>query len=468
MAIVTAAHPIAARAGREILLQGGNAVDAAVAVSAALGVVEPFASGLGGGGFMMIAPRGDPAKLAILDGRGVTSELAAEDRFYPKGLPAPMLPRTGPMAPSIPGLGRMLALALREHGSGMPLDRILDPAIRAARDGFDAGPLYRYATAINEWALRANPEAARIFLRADRVVQTDMARTLSIVARDGFEALYAGEIGAAVLRAINATGSVWSARDLADYEVKRRVPLEARTRGCDVYTTPPPSRGGRGILLSLEKIERPDDPLHLADVFQEVLTHIDGEVGDPDRASPSTTHLTILDDAGTLVALTQTHTHFFGSGFVPPGTGLLLNDDLAEMSKTPGGPNSVRPRRRPISNMAPTMVFRDGRPILAMGSPGFYRIISAQTQMLLNLVHHRLSAADAVARPRVHGEDGKIFLEGHHAADVIEQVRRRATRPVVVRPRLDPFFGGIHAIHFGPDGPVGIADPRRDGVVERT
>lgn len=466
MGIVTAAHPIAAAAGRDILRAGGNAVEAAVAVSMTLGVVEPFASGLGGGGFMMICPGGRREKLVILDGRGVTSELFKPERFYYKGVPSQALPRTGAMAPPVPGLGRMLALALKDYGGSLALPDILAPAIRAAEAGFETTALYKYATSINEWVLRANPETARIFLHEGHVTLPDLARSLRLIARDGFEILYTGEIGRALLAAINATGRVWSDRDLSDYAVKRRDALYGRHRGFDVFTTPPPSRGGRAIIMSLERIARPEEPLHLAEVFNEVIAQVQREVGDPDGGSPSTTHLTVVDDAGTIVALTQTLNHFFGSGFVIPGTGILMADDISEMSRSPGRPNSVGPRKRSATNMAPTIVFKGDAPFLAMGSPGFHRIITAQVQVLLNLIDRGMSLADAVAYPRIHAQEGTIFVEGHTEQPVIDEIKRRATRPVVVRPRRDPYFGGIHAVWFGPDGPEGAADPRRDGAVE--
>ncbi len=147
-----------------------------------------------------------------------------------------------------------------------------------------------------------------------------------------------------------------------------------------------------------------------------------------------------------------------------PGWGLLLGDDLSEMSRQPGHPNSVGPRRRAVTNMAPTMVFRDGRPVLAMGSPGFHRIISAQVQTLINMVHRGENLAEAVARPRVHAQDDTIFLEGDLPPAVIETIRRRVPGRVKVRRARDPYFGGIHAVRFDGDTLEGVADPRRDGV----
>lgn len=424
-----------------MLRRGGNAVDAAIAVSVALGVVEPFASGLGGGGFMMIWRRG---ALTILDGRSVTPAAYTPERFYPNGVAPPYMPKTGPMAPSIPGLPRMLSTAHREFGS-MALPELVAPAILAAREGFAPGRLFRYAISLNEWVLRANRETARIYL-ADRIVQPELARTLETLARDGFDAFYDDTL-------LRAMDGIWIADDL-DYKIVRREPVRGRYRDLEIAGMPPPSRGGLGLIGILDRVRDPEDPIHLTEVFHEVISRLDDQVGD----SPSTTHTTIQDGDGTIVCLTQTLNHFFGSGFMI--SGVLLNDDVSEMHRAPGHPNSVAPRKRAATNMAPTIIFRDGAPYLAMGSPGFRRIITAEAQVLLNLVHRGLSLADAVARPRLHVERRKIFAEAD--SPELPALRARARRKLIVRPARDPWFGGIHAIC----GTEGAADPRREGTVE--
>src|SRR5215469_7234167 len=256
--MVVAAHELAAAAGRRLLEDGANAVEAAVAVSLALGVVEPFASSLGGGGYMMVAPRGQAAETVVLDGRGKLSSLAAEEYIYPNRVMLPWCPKTGPMSVAVPGLGRMLERALQKWGAGIPIARLVRPAIDLAADGFEVGNVFAYCSALFEGTVRSSPECARTYFKdgvrykpGERLVQKDLARALSIVADRGFEALYTGEIARAMMAAMNETGPVWGAEDLANYEVVERKPLWAEIAGHRIATNPPPSRGGAGIIQAL-------------------------------------------------------------------------------------------------------------------------------------------------------------------------------------------------------------------------
>src|ERR1041384_3523927 len=208
--MVVAAHPLAADAGREILAEGGNAVEAAVAVSLTLGVVEPFASGLGGGGFMIISPSGAIGKTEIFDARAKLSSLMTEEYVYPKKVMLPWTPKIGPFSAAVPGLGRMLGLALQKYGRKTPLPKLARRAIGPASDGFEVGDVFVYCSSLFESTVRTSPECAKIFynngarLKAgDRLVQKDLARTLRIVAERGFEACYSGEVGLALTRAAN-------------------------------------------------------------------------------------------------------------------------------------------------------------------------------------------------------------------------------------------------------------------------
>jgi gamma-glutamyltranspeptidase/glutathione hydrolase len=498
--MVVAAHPLAAEAGREILSEGGNAVEAAVAVSLAIGVVEPFASGLGGGGYLLVAPKGDPASTTAVDFRGVTPSIQTEAHFYPKGATLPWVPKIGPSSATIPGLGRALDLALKRWGSGVPLARLARRAVEYAEGGFELSEVFEYVSGLFEGTLRCSPEAARIFMKegrrfrpGERLVQGDFARALRRIAEKGFEELYTGEIGRAMTAAINATGPVWGDEDLQRYPVKVREPLRGEVAGAAIATMGPPSRGGAGILAALRRFQEYDVarlvhnseraiPL-MAETFRDLFDRLEPVIGDPDAfevdlsnlgppsgrvpssGSPSTTHFTIVDRHGTVVSMSQTIGHFFGSGVVVPGWGILMNDDISDMDRRPGGRNSVGPSRRSVSNMAPTIAFRGGRPWLALGTPGSLRIFPAMAQVLANVLLHGFDLERAVAAGRIHWEDGTLWLEGDIDAEVRRKVREAWKGRVVERRARDLFFGGVHAVSIDSDGTVtGVADPRRDGV----
>jgi gamma-glutamyltranspeptidase/glutathione hydrolase len=484
--MVVAAHPLAAEAGRQVLADGGNAVEASVAVSLALGVVEPFASGLGGGGFMMVAPKGSLSETVVIDGRGKLSSLALEDYIYPKSVMLPWVPKTGPMSVAVPGLGRMLERALQTYGGKLSLRRLAQPAITLAADGFEVGEVFVYCSALFEGTVRSNEECARSFYRqgarfkaGERLIQSDLANALSIVAEKGFEVCYAGEIGHAMTDSVNSTGPVWGAEDLHNYEVKVRPPLRAEIAQHQIATTGPPSRGGAGIIRTLSRYDA--DPVRLAGLIRSVFRELHLLVGDPDitrsdlskvtesEASPpaggGTTHFVVVDGEGTIVTMSQTIGHFFGSGLVVKGYGIVLNDDISDMERKPGHPNSVGPNKRSVANMAPTIVFREGRSRLALGTPGSLRIFPAMAQVIGNVLFQGMDLERAVAAGRVHWEEGRFFFEGDIDAEVRSRARRELDEPVDERRAQDLFFGGVHGVEILDDGTIiGVADPRREGV----
>lgn len=496
--MVVAAHPIAAAAGADVLREGGNAVDASVAVALCLGVVEPYASGLGGGGFMMICPRGDLSKTEILDSRGRVPSLLTKERVYSRGKPIPWPPYSGPMSAAVPGLGRALALALQRFGS-LPLSRLVEPAIRASEEGFEVSETYRHCSQMFEGTMRVDEECCRIFMKdgmvmrpGDRLVQPDMARTLRTIARDGFETLYTGEIARAILATVNRTGPLWGDRDLETYPVRQREPLRARIGEFELLVTGPPSRGGAGVVQIAQTFPRgADRPPHnsaRAIAFYDralpaVFRALEDRIGDPDEmpaaagmltapellqtaagGSPGTTHYTIVDREGTIVTASQTIGHFFGSGVVVRGWGIVLNDDITDMAPRPDHPNSISANRRSVANMNPMIVARAGRPWVAMGTPGSRRITAALSQVTVNLIAYGQELASAVAQPRLHWEAGTLYLEGGFAEAEIEAARRIVSSRIVRRGPLDLYFGGIHAAAIEGRTVIGVADPRRDGV----
>jgi gamma-glutamyltranspeptidase/glutathione hydrolase len=484
--MVVAAHPLAADAGREILAEGGNAVEAAVAVSLALGVVEPFASGLGGGGFMIVSPSGSIGKTEVFDGRGKISSLLGEDYVYPKRVMLPWTPKIGPLSVTVPGLGRMLEAALKKYGRKIPLVKLARRAIALASDGFEVGDVFVYCSSLFESTVRSSPECAKIFYNngarfksGERLVQKDLARTLRIVADRGFDACYTGEIGLSLTRAVNATGPVWGRDDLVKYEVKTRAPLWADIAGHRIATTPPPSRGGAGIIQALLRYD--PDPVKLAPVLRSIFRELDPVVGDPDvmsvdlsklvegpkgpRPGGGTSHFVVVDGEGTVVSMSQTIGHFFGSGVVAQGYGVLLNDDISDMERFPGHPNSIGANKRSVANMAPTIVFRHGKPRLSLGTPGSVRIFPAMAQVIANVLFGGMTLEQAVAAGRIHWEENRFFFEGDIPEAVRARARKELDQPLSERRKQDLFFGGVHGAEILEDGTiVGVADPRREGV----
>ncbi len=484
--MVVAAHPLAAEAGREILAEGGNAVEAAVAVSLCLGVVEPFASGLGGGGHMMVSPSGALGKTEILDGRAKLSSLMTPEYIYPKGVMLPWVAKIGPMSAAVPGLGRLLGLALQKWGRKVPLQKLARRAITLASDGFDVGEVFVYCSSLFESTVRSFPECAKTFFNngvrfkpGERLVQRDLARTLRIVSDRGFESCYTGEVGLALMRAANQTGPVWGRDDLAKYEVRVRPPLFADVAGHRVATHPPPSRGGAGIIQTLLRYDA--DPVKLARTIRSVFRELDPVIGDPDvfpvdlsklvegpqgpPAGGGTTHFVVVDSEGTVVTMSQTIGHFFGSGVVAQGYGIILNDDISDMERKPGHPNSIGPNKRSVFNMAPTIVFRGGKPRLALGTPGSVRIFPAMAQVIGNVLHQGMDLERAVAAGRIHWEENRFFFEGDLSPEVRARAKLELDQPVDERRAQDLFFGGVHAVEILEDGTVvGVADPRREGV----
>jgi len=438
-AAIASAHPLATAAGFEILGQGGNAFDAAVAVSAVLAVVEPTGSGLGGGGFWLLKRAAD-GKAILLDGRETAPMAAHADMYLDiQGNPIAPLSLDGPLAAAIPGLPAALA-RLAAHYGRLPLAKSLSPAIRHAEAGFEVGEKYLRAAKAREKALQNSPAAAAVFLdhgtapkAGFRLVQADLAATLRRLARQGSKGFYQGETAERLVAAVRKAGGVWSLADLRDYRAMERKPLLGEYHGIRVTAAPPPSSGGVALLETLNVLSAYDlgqaDPvsakhlvieaerrayrdraLYLGDpdfvnIPVKRLTSADYAAGlraaiRPDRALPSghladaaappgqgdnTTHFSILDRQGNCVAATLSINQSFGSGFVAEGTGVLLNDEMDDFSALPGQPNAyglvgaeankIEPGKRPLSSMSPTFLETQDR-IAILGTPGGSKIIS--------------------------------------------------------------------------------------------
>ncbi len=459
----------ATRIGLSILQRGGNAVDAAVAVGFALAVTLPRAGNLGGGGFMLIH-MADSGETTAIDYRETAPKAATRDLFLgPKGDVDKEKERFSHRAAGVPGTVAGLALAYQRFGT-LPLKDLIAPAIALAEDGMLVSADMEASLVHRKKRLAKWPATARIFLRAggepvragERLVQQDLARSLRLIAEQGADAFYRGDIAKRIVAEMKSGGGLITADDLAGYRAVLRKPVTGTYRGYEIRSMPPPSSGGVHVIQILNILEGYDlaalgpnsaASIHLfAEAAKRAYADRAQHLGDPDfwpvpvdwliskdyaaslrkgiakdRATPSseiapgkpvrkegpnTTHFTIMDGHGNVVSNTYTLNFSYGSGIVAAGTGILLNNEMADFAAKPGVPNAfglmggdanaIDGGKRPLSSMSPTIVLKDGKPFLATGSPGGSHIITTVLQVILNVIDHRMNIADATNAPRVH------------------------------------------------------------------
>ncbi|BAW80935.1 gamma-glutamyltransferase [Candidatus Nitrosoglobus terrae] len=462
-AAIASAHPLATRAGHLILKSGGNAFDAAVAVSAVLAVVEPYSSGIGGGGFWLLHQAKDNSEIMI-DGRE-RAPLAATPMMYvdSAGKLRARASIDGPLAAAIPGLPAGLVY-LAQHYGRLSLAETLASAIHYAQEGFKVDEHYRHLVAFRLSTLKRWSTTAQIFLideripaLGDRIKQPDLAATLTALASQGVAGFYQGSVAKALVDGVRAAGGIWTLEDLAQYQIVERPPVRGQYHGMKIISASLPSAGGITLLTMLNILVQ-DDLAALPDVTRvhlmiEAMRRAYRDraeyLGDPDfiaiplvrlihpyygaglrasirldQATPSTllpgiesqesgqdtTHFSIIDQEGNWVAATLSINYPFGSGFVPAGTGVLLNDEMDDFTISPGIPNvyglvgnqanAIMPGKRPLSSMTPTFV-EDDHGVLVLGTPGGSRII---TMVLLGILNHGQgkSLGDLVSWPRFH------------------------------------------------------------------
>ncbi len=471
--VVTEQH-LASQAGIDVLKAGGNAVDAAVAVGYALAVVDPCCGNIGGGGFMLI--RMHDGRERFIDFREKAPLRATRDMYLDaQGNVVPGRSVRGWLATGVPGTVMGLDRALTEYGT-MQRAQIMAPAIGLARDGFvlDPGDLIPFkgapAQGYTVESVFGAPNVRTIWMAdgtlphaGERIVQTNLAHTLELIAKDGDDAFYRGPIARAVVAASNANGGLLSMQDFANYTVDESQPLHCDYHGLTVISAPPPSSGGVTLcqimnivapypfaqwgwhsvqethyLVEAERRAYADrnaylgDPAFVQDPIAQLLdpayaAQLRAQIA-PQRATPSsqvkpglnisvhengeTTHYSIVDSAGNAVAVTYTINNWFGAGVIAGDTGFFLNDEMDDFTSKPGVPNmfglvqgalnDIQPGKRPLSSMAPTMVLRDGRLAMVTGSPGGSRIITIALETILNVFDFGMSAQAAVDAPRIH------------------------------------------------------------------
>lgn len=461
---VASAHPLATAAGMEVLAAGGNAFDAAIAVSAALAVVEPYSSGMGGGGFWLLH-RASDGKQVMIDGREQAPGAAHRDMYLDEtGAVIPGLSMDGPLSAGIPGQAAALA-HLADHYGRLPLAQSLAPSIRLAKAGFPVDEYYRRMAGFRLQALRSYPDAARIFLDKGEVPeagqliqQPELAATLTVLAAEGAPGFYRGKVAQKLVEGVRDAGGIWSLDDLAAYRVVEREPVSFDYRGMRVISAPPPSSGGIALATILNILEgyplqqlEPAMRTHLVvEAMRRAYRDRAEYLGDPDfvevpverlmnpyyaaglratinpqRATPSallpgttglpgggfhTSHFSVLDGEGNRVSATLTINYPFGAAFMAPGTGVLLNDEMDDFSAKPGVPNAyglvgaeanaIAPGKRPLSSMSPSFVETESG-LAILGTPGGSRII---TMVLLGILDLEAGGKPDswVALPRFH------------------------------------------------------------------
>jgi gamma-glutamyltranspeptidase / glutathione hydrolase len=495
--VVAAGHPLTAEAGAEVLREGGNAVDAAVAAVLASFAVESPLTGFGAGGFMLVSG-GDEAVLIDffvaapgMDGleRGVELvpvpvhfDAETVQTFY-----------VGPASCGVPGTAAGLELALRRFGSAQLAD-LAGAGVRLAREGAPVNAEQGYILEIL-WPIHERLAGTReLYAPGGRPLGEgdvfrfpELAEALERFGAEGAEPFYRGEIAAALSGYVAEHGGTLGPADLAAYEAIERRPIRIPFRGTEVLTNPPPSSGGVLIAYSLGLLERlgersgPEQLVAAMDAanrargeeFAEALYGEDVEATllDPGRLDleagdllGSTTHISVLDGDGMCASVTCSNGS--GSGVLVPGTGVILNNMLGEEDLNPLGFHAIAPGRRVPSMMAPTVVQRDGEIELGLGSAGSNRIRSAILQTVVRAVEEGMSAGEAVRAPRLHFEQGVVQAEPGIEEEALARIEARGV-PVLRRPRINLFFGGVQAVarERTTDTLSGGGDPRRGGAV---
>jgi len=485
---VASAYPLASEAGQEILAKGGNAFDAAVAVSAALAVVEPSSSGLGGGGFYLLHRQEDGFE-TMLDAREKAPGASSRDMYLDSaGNPIENASTAGSLAAGIPGEPAAFEYLALKYGK-LSLKESLQPAIRLARSGFPLYARLQGGLKYKREAMLRSPDAAKVFLTADGAVpelgfiikQPDLANTLEAIAAQGAKGFYTGRVAEDLVSGVRATGGIWTLADLAAYKVIERKPLVGSYHGARIVSASPPSSGGIAVVdalnilsgfdlhgvdsvtrkhLVIEAMRRAyrDRAQYLGDpdfvsMPLKLLTSSDYAAGQrasirTDKAMPSdmlpgigsppvgmqTTHFSVLDAAGNRVAGTISINLFFGTGYMPPKTGVLLNDTMDDFSIKPGTPNTfglvgdaanaIAPNKRSLSSMAPSFV-ETPKGVMIIGTPGGGYIIS---MVLLGTLDYLdgMSAADVVKDARYHHQylpDVVDYEKGALSADEIARLQ---------------------------------------------
>jgi gamma-glutamyltranspeptidase/glutathione hydrolase len=517
----------ATRIGVDILERGGNAVDAAVAVGFALAVTLPKAGNLGGGGFMMVH-LGESNENIAIDYRETAPAATTPDIFLgPDGEADPAKSRDTGLGVGVPGTVAGLGLALAQFGSGkFTLGELIAPAVRLAREGIPVKDDLYDSLQLAQPRLAHWPATARIFLKPDgsvpvareKLVQRELADTLEAIGQEGARAFYIGPIADKIVAAVRDAGGLITRGDLENYAPVIRNPVYGTYRGYEIVSMPPPSSGGIHLVEMLnilegypsrmigsgspaalhleieamklayadraeflgdsDRVDVPMDRLISKSYAATLRQKIDPRHAQAVRAVPSgvpaganTTHFSVIDQSGNVVANTYSLNFSYGLGLVADGTGILLNNELDDFAAKPGAPNAYGlvgnaanapgPGKRPLSSMTPTIVLKDTKPVLATGAPGGSRIITTVLQVIVNAIDGHMTIGNAVAAPRLHHQwmPDEVVVEPNFPAP-----KAHALAALGHKLRSDTVFGSAHSIAVTPEGLVGAADLRSRGA----
>ena len=488
LGVVAAGHAVSARTGADVLRAGGNAVDATLASLFASFACEPLLTGLGAGGYMLVVGPGQAPTLLDFfveapgrdrDAASAAAELVPVHVSFGDAI---QTFNVGAASVGTFGMPAGVCEAAQRFGR-VPLEQLVAPAAALARDGVELNAQQAYVVEILEATINASPEAAALFapggrlLRAgDRLRQPELADALERLGAEGARPFYEGDVAETIVGWLSERGGLVSAADLRAYEVVERDPLRVPYRGREVLTNPPPAAGGILIALALTLLDQSPPPPSLTEIVgvmeqtqaertPEFLSGLDDaefvhsflrRTGGP---LGSTTHIAALDREGWACSVTSSAGS--ATGVSVPGTGVHLNNMLGEQDLNPLGFHRHPPGRRLPSMMSPTIVLRGGAPELAVGSAGSNRIRSAILQTIIRCIDEGMLAQQAVDAPRVHFEDGIVYVEPGIDVTTLEQAGRQIRR---FRDR-NLFFGGAQAAARNADGTFsGGGDPRRGGA----
>jgi gamma-glutamyltranspeptidase/glutathione hydrolase len=520
--MVSTQERLATEAGVGVLREGGNAVDAAVTVALTLAVTLPNAGNLGGGGFMVM--RLDE-EVIVIDYRE-RAPLAADEGLFlgEDGKVDEMKPSRSFLSIGVPGTPAGLALALEKYGT-ISLKRAMEPAIRHAENGFPIYPRLAASIVTAKELMQRSPASMKVFFKeggaprmvGETLVQKDLARSLRELTVEGLDHFYSGEIGRTIVEYVQENGGIFTNDDLERYEPTMREPVCGTYRGHEVYTMPPPSSGGVHLMQMLNILEgypvgdmghNTAEYIHLMSEVMKLAYHDRFMyLGDTDfvdvpvegltskeyaeelrvqvnleRSSPSsenvladpfgfeseeTTHFSVMDGEGNMVANTYTLALGFGSKFMAPGTGILLNNEMGDFTAqvgyvdgsgmSGGVHNTIAPLKRPLSSMTPTIVTKGGEPFMVTGSVGGGRIITGTLQVMMNVIDHGMNVAEAVSIPRFHHQwmPDELRLEKGFSEDTVRLLKARG-HSVVERGAM----GSSQSITFEEGVYFGASDPR--------
>ncbi|MDK9699733.1 MAG: gamma-glutamyltransferase [bacterium] len=515
--LAVTAHPLASQVAAKILKSGGNAASAGLAGMAALSVVEPHASGLGGGGFALYYDA-KAKTVGLVDYRETAPRGVVADTFYQPTDTFRLRLQTGGSAVLVPGAPKGWQRVWEKYANRSVTD-LLQPAIVLADSGYPTSAKQKTMILEHEDLSENETLASLYFSRDDdlkvvphgKIQFKALAETYRELAKmNSFAALSSPPFSSSIVATVQKAGGALSLDDMEQFRPIERKPLHIRYRGYDIYTLPMPSAGGVAVALAMRMLEQTDiqklgwqspELLHtVAEAIRQGMT--DGYVwgGDPDyvtvrtdsilgdnyvksawaripqdstreRAAPydtatshgNTTHLVVADDEGNLLSVTQSINYFFGSKVFNPATGVLLNNHCADYDWRPGRRNSIAPGKRPSSWMAPLIVLKDGKPFLVAGTPGGPRIPAVMVQLLVDLIDFGMPLNQAMDAPRFMPNGKNFEYEPRFPAATIAAIEKKGWK-LKAREPGDNYFGGAQAILFQSDGSkVGVGDTRRDG-----